>query len=150
MKYSALILRGSCVRTINQIFLVMSRTTHYIGAARLAPSVSSARKPDSFAVLKTKATPLGRLCLVAKFQLRQAPTPLHRLSQAPLHLPVVPVRFYHPFLENDRLNLTCRKFEPWKIVRLRNIVKPEPYILCHQDFQVCRVSQYSLPVLLTA
>ena len=73
----------------------MSRTTHYIGAARLAPSVSSARKPDSFAVLKTKGTPLGRLCLVAKFQLRQAPTPLHRLSQAPLHLPVVPVRFYH-------------------------------------------------------
>ena len=73
----------------------MSRTTQDIGVAQLALSVSSAQKPDLFAVRQTTAIPLGPLCLVARLQPRQAPPPLHPLWQALLQL-VLPVRLFHP------------------------------------------------------
>jgi len=73
----ALILRCTCVPTTNRIFLVMSRTIRDIGVARLALSVSSARKPDLFAVPQSAATSPGRPCSVARPQLRRAPQPLH-------------------------------------------------------------------------
>ena len=91
----------------------MSRTIQDIGAARLALSVSSAPRPDLFAVQQSAVMFPDRLCLAATLQPRQARPPLTPLK-APLVLGVpvapgvavkpgvpvvlgVPVCFFHLF-----------------------------------------------------